>query len=129
MIPPPIKILLIESNVALGALLTEILQSSGLEVIGTATTADMAIHLLAHLQPDVVVLDADLSDRCGMNALALIHEIHPALPVILLNDQDERHYHQAALNRGAQACIRKDLSSTDLVPAVHQVHLNAQSVR
>jgi DNA-binding NarL/FixJ family response regulator len=115
----PAKLLLIESHPSLARLLREaLLKESGLELIGEANSARAALALLEVVNPDVVILDLNLTDMCGLEVIPLLLKRASSSRVILLIDQDDQRYYQTAVRKGAWACIRKALVATDLVPTV-----------
>ncbi len=115
----PANLLLIESHVPLARLLREtLLREFGLELIGEAKSAQAALTLLKGVTPDVVILDLNLADMCGLEAISLVLERASSTKVILLIDQDDQRYHQAAARKGAWACICKALIATELNPMV-----------
>jgi DNA-binding NarL/FixJ family response regulator len=118
----PIKLLLIESNVPLARQVKQVLQREpGLELIGAARSARAALTLLGEVKTDVVILDLNLADMGGLEAVPVILERAPSISVILMVDHDDPRYERAAASKGACTCIRKSLIATDLVPAVKRV--------
>jgi DNA-binding NarL/FixJ family response regulator len=73
---------------------------------------------MADIKPDVVIVDSNLPDICGVDAIPLILRWLPSARIILLSDQEENRYSQVAIKLGAVACIRKELIATDLVPVI-----------
>ena len=117
----PTRLLLAENHGPLAGLLKEtLLGEPGLELIGEAVNAQAALALLAEARPDVVILDLNLPDMCGLEAIPLLLEGMPSAKVLLLTDQDDQRYQQAAARNGASACVRKDRIASDLVPAVRR---------
>jgi len=116
------KLLLVESHTSLARLLKEtLLKESGLELIGEATSAQAALVLLRGVNPDIVILDLNLADMCGLEAIPLILERVPSTRVILLVDQDDPRYHETAARKGASDCLHKALLATELIPAVKRI--------
>ena len=119
----PVRILVIENHIPLAGLIKEILQrESGLQVI-EANCLQAAFALLADSTPEIVILDLDLLDTWGMQAISRIRQLVPQARIICMTE-DEQRYNQAAFRQGAQACVRKEFIATDLVPAVAQVLSN-----
>jgi DNA-binding NarL/FixJ family response regulator len=85
---------------------------------------------MVDIKPDVVIVDSNLPDICGVDAIPLILKWVPAAQIILLSDQEENRYSQVALKLGAVACIRKELIATDLVPVISNlVNLRVPSMK
>lgn len=119
----PIKILVIENHIPFANLLKEILQRGPGSQIIEANCLRAAFALLADSAPEIVILDLDLLDTWGIQAISRIRQMAPQTRIICLNE-DEQRYNQAAFLQGAQACVRKEFIATDLVPAVVQVLSN-----
>jgi two-component system, chemotaxis family, protein-glutamate methylesterase/glutaminase len=67
-------------------MLSEILSGDpAIEVVGTASNGRLAIARLTQLQPDVVVMDIEMPEMTGLEALPHIRTSHPRLPVIMFS--------------------------------------------
>src|SRR5690242_18733388 len=67
-------------------MLTEILSGDpAIDVVGTASNGRLAIARLTQLQPDVVVMDVEMPEMTGLEALPHIRKSHPRLPVIMFS--------------------------------------------
>ena len=71
--------------------------------------------------PDVVLMDVRMPVMDGIDACALICEAHPDVCVLVLTTYDEDDYAFGALEAGASGFLLKDVTSRDLVRAVHAV--------
>ena len=77
------------------------------EVVGTVADASAVLEAVQRLQPDVVVLDLNLSHSNGLDACRLITRANPQTKVIMftaLNDPDVK---QRAFEVGASAFVSK----------------------
>ena len=77
------------------------------EVVGTVADASAVLDAVQRLQPDVVVLDLNLSHSNGLDACRLITRANPQTKVIMftaLNDPDVR---QRSFEVGAAAFVSK----------------------
>lgn len=90
-------------------------------VIGEADDGDEALSMIAHLQPDVVILDVNLP---GMNGLLLTKKIVAErwpIKVILLTAYDDFEQVTHAMRYGAFAYRAKHVKPEDLVRTVRDV--------
>lgn len=79
----------------------------GLDVCGTAPTAEKALQDLP-AGADVVTVDLSLGGGVsGLDLVALIHERWPDLPCIVLSGQPEIQVGSAARNAGAVGYVEK----------------------
>jgi NarL family two-component system response regulator LiaR len=94
----------------------------GLEVVGEAEDGDEAILQARALEPDVILLDLILPRKDGLAVIEeLKQEVHQAYILVLTSlTEDEKLI--AALDAGAQGCLLKDSSPTELVRAVRDVY-------
>ncbi len=81
-----VRVLVVDDSVVIRRMLTEILSSDpAIEVVGTASNGRLAIARLTQLQPDVVVMDVEMPEMTGLEALPEIRASHPRLPVIMFS--------------------------------------------
>ena len=119
------KLLFIESHGPLARLLKETLEREiGLIVAGEVGTVGEALPLLLTGSIDVVIIDLNVADMGRLEAISSILESAPGTQVILLIDQDDQRYYEAAAEKGVQACVPKQLIATELVPTVQSVLVN-----
>lgn len=71
--------------------------------------------------PDVVLLDVNLPDMNGIDALRIIHDAHPHLPVIMITAQEEIQVVIDAMRGGAANFIIKPIDLDLLNSAIHKV--------
>jgi two-component system, NarL family, invasion response regulator UvrY len=86
--------------------------------LGEAETGPELLHLVAKQPWDVVVLDASLPDRNGLEIVKEIKRTQPKLPVLVLSDHPENELAVRALRAGAAGYISKTATPAELVNAV-----------
>lgn len=119
---PAVRVLLVEAHKTLARLLRQTLSTMpGVVVSGEAATARDAVGAVAAGSPDLVILDLHLPDACGLEVASALQQAGCRAKVILLIEEDDVRYHQAAWLRGAAASIGKERVATDLATVVHQV--------
>lgn len=84
------------------------------EVIGEASTGSEAVRLAHQLRPDVILMDIQMPDGDGLNALREIRQSLPKTAVVMLtaSELDEHLYEAVCL--GAAGYLLKDLDATEL---------------
>lgn len=94
-----------------------------MEVVGTVSSAQDAIASFKELRPDVTLMDLQLGEISGLDAIRAIKAIEPAARIVVLTmyQGDEDIYR--ALQAGATTYLLKDTLSDDLVRVVRQIHL------
>ena len=89
--------------------------SMALHCVGTASTGAEALGAAARLQPDVVVLDADLN---GEDGLALIPQLALTAAVLVLSCHGDAATRARATLLGARAFIEKHQPAAELLGAI-----------
>jgi two-component system invasion response regulator UvrY len=90
----------------------------GMCVIGEAATAVAAIDLARHASPDVMVLDLDLPNCSGTDALASLLKLRRKMAVLIFTAYSEAHYGIRLLRQGARAYLSKSCALDELVAAI-----------
>ncbi|MFQ3568136.1 MAG: response regulator transcription factor [Aggregatilineales bacterium] len=83
-------------------------------VVGQASTGREAIQLTARLQPDVVLMDIQMPDMDGLEALAVIRAQFPHIAVIMLTASEDDADLARAIRLGAAGYLLKNLEADEL---------------
>ena len=114
------RVALADDNVPMVEALTRLL-SLDCDVVGRARTVGELMQEAAIHRPDVVVLDLNLADGCGMKACRQLKAAQPEVKVIMITAGDDSHIRAAALRAGASEFVPKYLVHADLVPAIFRL--------
>jgi two-component system, chemotaxis family, protein-glutamate methylesterase/glutaminase len=86
-----IRVLIVDDSVVVRRLVTDVLASEPtVEVVGTASTGQIALAKIPQINPDVVTLDVEMPVMDGLTTLREIRKIYPRLPVIMFSTLTER---------------------------------------
>ena len=121
-----VRVLIVDDSLVVRRILSETLNAnSATEVVGTATSGEMALIRIEQLKPDVVTLDVEMPGMGGLKALAEIRKRHPKLPVIMVSTLTERGAASTieALALGATDYATKPAGSGGLAAARKQIEL------
>jgi two-component system invasion response regulator UvrY len=114
--------LVIEDHAVVRAGLRQFLADSAeMEVSGEAASAAEALERLREGAWDVALLDLSLPDGSGIELLARIREVAPALPVLVLSMHAERRYAVQLLRSGASGYLQKEALVDELKGAIRGV--------
>lgn len=91
-----------------------------IEVIGTANDGRKGIELVKRLYPDVVIMDVNMPDLDGITAAEMIHQVVPAVHIIILTVQDDIDYMRRAMQAGARDFMSKPPVIDELLDAVRR---------
>src|ERR1700687_5811934 len=61
-----------------------------LEVVGTASNGRLALAKLQNLRPDVILLDIEMPEMNGLEAIPEIRKLLPFVPIIMFSPLTER---------------------------------------
>jgi len=111
-----LSILMIEDEAPIRKFLRASLDSDEAQWHEAETGAE-GIHLVAHKNPDVVLLDLGLPDMDGLEVLARIRE-WSAVPIIVLSARGQERDKVAALDAGADDYLTKPFSVAELMARV-----------
>ena len=90
----------------------------GLEVVGEAGDGQEAVALVAHLRPDVVLMDVRMPTMDGIEATRRITAAHDDVRVVVLTTFDLDEYVYGCLQAGASAFLLKDAKEDQLIAAI-----------
>ncbi len=120
---PQIRVVLADDHAALRAPLAAYLELAGdIAVVGEASDGQEAIDLSAQEKPDVVLLDLNMPNVGGLEALPKIKSDNPKTKVLVLTGRDETPYIMRAMRAGANGYILKTVSEKEIVNAVRDVY-------
>jgi DNA-binding NarL/FixJ family response regulator len=96
-------------------------QQQDIQVCGEAEDAQAAIHAIAELHPDILILDISLNGPDGLDVLKNIRTFNPDLPVLILSMHDEAIYAERALRARANGYIMKQEATEKVLVAVRRI--------
>lgn len=118
----PIKVLLIDNHPLVLDGLKALLETySHVEVVGTAGLARAGLEVALRTQPDVVLMDINMPQVNGIDAIELFRQQLPGIRVLMLSMHDSREYISTSVLRGARGYILKDVSTEEIVAAIEAV--------
>lgn len=123
---PRIRVLIVDDSLVVRRVLSEVLTSNpATEVVGTASSGELALIRIEQLKPDVVTLDVEMPGMGGLKALAAIRKTHPKLPVIMFSTLTETGAAATieALALGATDYATKPVASGGLATARKQIEV------
>jgi two-component system nitrate/nitrite response regulator NarL len=118
----PIRILIVDDHPLVAEGIQSILESyEDLEIVGTCNSGRSAIAQLAQFNPDVILMDLNMTDMGGLTATEIILEQRPGTRILILSMHDSPEYIASALNHGAMGYILKDVPTDEIKLAIDAV--------
>ncbi|OGA67903.1 MAG: hypothetical protein A3G81_29870 [Betaproteobacteria bacterium RIFCSPLOWO2_12_FULL_65_14] len=119
----PIRVFLIDDHRTVLWGLERLIESAGsrMKVVGSAARCADALKRLEGASPDVIVLDLDLGDESGLDAIAPLIAKSRA-KVLVLTGLRETSMHDKAVLAGARGVVQKEASAETILTAIEKVH-------
>jgi DNA-binding NarL/FixJ family response regulator len=114
----PLRVLIVEDHEYFRRALREMLQSSGIGVVGEAGDAATAVAVAAETTPDVVLMDINLPGPSGIEATREIRRASPATQVLVLTVSTESETITDAMIAGACGYLLKETAGEQILTAI-----------
>ncbi|GAB3998653.1 response regulator [Nocardioides marmoraquaticus] len=125
-----ITVLVVDDDFMVASVHTRFVQRvEGFEVVGAARNGAEALHLVAELDPDLVLLDVHLPDMSGLDVLARLRADGNHVGVVMVTAERGADAVRAALHGGAMQYLVKPFEHADLVARLQQVATVIRSLR
>jgi DNA-binding NarL/FixJ family response regulator len=92
------------------------------EVVGVGQDGYEAINLTVRLQPDIVLMDINLSFIDGVRAASILRCRSPETAIIIVTNIDNDDYIQRAISNGVAGYFLKNSDMTNLEMVIKAVH-------
>lgn len=117
----PVKILVVEDELIIGAKISMHLEEMGYEVSGIVSRGEEAIKHVKHSPPDILIMDINLKgSMSGIDTVQSINE-EVTIPVIYLTANADQHTFDRAKETQPYAFIIKPYKKTDLQRAIELI--------
>lgn len=115
------RVLVVDNDDAVRAVLAEVLQEEGFEVVGRAIDGIEGVSLALSLTPDGVLLDVRMPRMGGIEAARAILAQLPNVRIVMLSAYDDASLQAEAKEAGVSAFLVKGCALGELVDAVSAV--------
>jgi two-component system, NarL family, nitrate/nitrite response regulator NarL len=125
--PKPVKmkdmrILLVDDHAILLDGVRNLLEKEeGLQVMGTAESAEKALEFLKTNDVDIVITDFHMPGMDGLTLVHTIKRIQPEIKTIILSMHDETHLVKEILRAGVNGYVLKKDTHKELLNAIEEV--------
>lgn len=96
-------------------------KESGLNVVAHAGNGHEAVRLAEKHKPDIVIMDLNMPEMNGFEALREISSILPGAKLLALSMHSDKRFIARALKEGASGYLLKDCASGELVAALKTI--------
>ena len=113
-----VRIVTVDDHPIVRSGLASLFEGSEIEIVGEASDGAQVIDAVKQHQPDVVLLDIRMPEKDGIEALAMIREALPEMPVVMLSTYDNPTYVARAVALGAADYVLKGSPRPRLISAI-----------
>lgn len=97
-------------------------EEEDLECVATAQDGKEAIKLAQELLPDVAIIDVNMPEVSGIDALKQIRKACPAMGILMLSAYKYSHYVNSSIQAGADGYLMKNIPRHKLIEAIRMIH-------
>lgn len=116
------RVLLIDDNADhLRGVKELITLESSYEVVATTTSANMGINLAKKYRPDVILMDVNMPEKDGLQAIQELEKLDLGVKIVALSAYDDADLIFRAMKLGAKGYILKTMASAQLIYAIDEV--------
>lgn len=116
------RVILIDDNYDHLAGVKELLSlESSFDVVGATTSANAGINLIKRQKPDVVLMDMNMPEKDGLQAIQEIEKLDMEVKVLALSAYDDADLIFRAMKLGAKGYVLKTMASAQLIYAIDEV--------
>jgi DNA-binding NarL/FixJ family response regulator len=125
----PIKVLTVDDHPLLREGIAAVLgNQADLAVVGEASNGYEAVERCRALTPDIVLMDLEMPEMSGIEAIVAIRAALPQTRVIVLTAHGSDAHILRALNAGAAGYLLKDGVRKELVDTIRRVHAGHRGI-
>jgi len=116
------RIVLIDDNVNHLRGVKDLIEIEGaFDVVSAAASANVGISMVKKYRPDVVLMDINMPEKDGLQAIQEIDKLGLGVKIIALSGYDDSDLIFRAMKLGAKGYILKTMASTQLIRAIEEV--------
>lgn len=98
-----------------------LLETHGIEIVGTAKNGKEAIEKAKILKPDIIIMDIKMPGCSGLDALKLLKAEMPDIKIVMLTTSEEDDDIFEAVKHGASGYFLKNTNGKALVEMLHDI--------
>lgn len=93
-----------------------------IEIVGEASGGFETIQKVKRASPDIILMDIGMPEMDGVTATGKIKREFPRINIIILTIYEDEPHIFEAIKAGAMGYVLKDITSDELIKAIHRVY-------
>ena len=127
--PSPIRVLAVDDHQLIRVgIATLLLPESDMKLVGEATNGREAIAKFRECRPDVTLMDLQMPEMSGFDAIIAIRDEFPGARIIVLTTYAGDAQAVRAMKAGAQGYLLKNLLHKELLQTIRAVHAGRKAM-
>ncbi len=122
------RVLVVDDAIFMRKMIADILEGSGMEIVGEADTGAVAVEKYAELSPDLVTMDIIMPEMNGIDAVKNIIASDPQANIVMCSALGQQALVQDALGAGAKDFLIKPFNPSRVVEVVTKILNQASKV-
>jgi DNA-binding NarL/FixJ family response regulator len=114
----PLRGLIVDDSDTFLSSASRLLESQGVEIVGTATTSEGALELVASSRPDLALVDVELGEEDGFALAGELRSRFPETLVVLISTYERDEIQNLVADSAAVGFLPKRDLSADAVRAL-----------
>ena len=116
------RVLLIDDNADHLRGIKELINlENSFDVVGATTSANIGINLAKKYRPDLILMDVNMPEKDGLQAIQEIERLELSTKIIALSGYDDADLIFRAMKIGAKGYVLKTMASAQLIHAMDEV--------
>ena len=115
------RVLVVDDAIFMRKMISDILASNGMEVVGEADTGSGAVARYSELKPDLVTMDIIMPEMNGIDAVRKIIEADSNAKIVMCSALGQQALVQDALTAGAKDFLIKPFNPSRVIEVVTKV--------
>ena len=116
--PNPISVVIVDDHRMFVECLAQMLGDHGINVVGSTVDGRAALSLVAKHQPDVMLIDCQMPEQCGVTTAAEVRKFYPHVGTVMLSEVGDTAIALDAINAGCSGFLTKSSSAAEVAGAV-----------
>ena len=115
------RVLVVDDAIFMRKMIADILEGSGMEIVGEADTGAVAVEKYTELSPDLVTMDIIMPEMNGIDAVKNIIASDPQAKIVMCSALGQQALVQDALSAGAKDFLIKPFNPSRVVEVVTKI--------